>query len=418
MIYNIEDKPPIKKLLLFAIQMVLAVFVASVLIAQICGVDVSAALVGAGLATIVYAAITKFQSPMFLSNSGAFVAPVILALAIGGYEGVAVGGLVTFAVYAIFGLIFTKIPVSAIYKIFPKTIIGSVTAVIGINLMGFLSTYVQVNGVTTQWGMIVAIITMLAIALISHYTKGLAKILPFLLGTLVGYAAAVIITLAGWCPMVDFSVFENLSIARIPHWAFSQFTGTLGSAATITIVVTFIAYTISAMMECLSDHTALGNIIGTDLFKKPGLSRVFFGTGIANIVGTCVGGLGICSYGEGVATIGFSKVASTIVTTVAALILILLGFLAPVQAFIASIPSAVFCGSAMILYGFIAASGIKILKDVNLNEQKNLIITSVVLSIGVSGLVLGGSVISFSGTALAMIVGVILNLILKNKAQN
>ena len=132
----------------------------------------------------------------------------------------------------------------------------------------------------------------------------------------------------------------------------------------------YIAYTISAIMECLSDHAALSGIIGVDLYKEPGLSKIFIGEGLANLVGSCVGGLGICSYGEGVACVGFSKVASVKVTFVAAIILGLLGFIEPIQVFIASIPSCVFAGAAIILYGFIACSGIKMLQKTNLNEQK------------------------------------------------
>ena len=118
MIYNVDDKLPFNKLVIFAIQLVLSVFVATVLIANICGVAVSGALVGAGLSTIIYLIITKFKSPMFVSSSGAFVAPVLAALAAGGYTAVAIGGLVTCIVYSIFGIIFTRIPVEKIYKVF------------------------------------------------------------------------------------------------------------------------------------------------------------------------------------------------------------------------------------------------------------------------------------------------------------
>ena len=416
MIYQINEIPPIKKTLLFALQMMLSVFVATVLIANICGVNVSAALIGAGLATIVYQLITKFQSPMFLSNSGAFVSPVLVALGLGGYTGVAIGGLTAFVVYGALGLIFTRISVDKIYKVFPRALIGAVTAVIGLNLMTFLTTYVQVGGVTTQWGIIVALFTMVVIALISHYAKGIAKILPFLLGTLAGYILSVILTVTGVCPLVDFSLFTNMTLFYIPEFAFTKWT-MIDTGVILTIIATYLAYTLSAIMECMADHQTLGNIIGTDLYQKPGLGRIFIGEGAGNLIGACFGGLGICSYGESCATTGFSKVASVIVTTIAAIILALLGLLAPVQAFIASIPSCVFCGSAMILYGFIAVSGIKMLQKVNLDDSKNLIIVSVCLSLGVGGLILGGSVLSFSGTALALIVGVILNLILKDKEE-
>lgn len=416
MIYGVKDKPPIKKLIIFAIQLMLSVFVATVLIANICGVAVSGALVGAGLSTFIYLVITQFKSPMFLSNSGAFVAPVIMALAAGGYTAVAIGGLVTCVVYSLFGLFFIKIPVDTIYKVFPHALIGAVTVVIGINLMPFILSYVQIAGSTNMWGVSVALITMLAIAVISHYSKGIAKTLPFLLGTLIGYAYAIILTLTGVFPVVDFSVFTNLSLISVPDFAFLHL-NSIQFTTILPIIVVYVAYTISALMECLSDHAALGGIIGIDLYRTPGLHKIFIGEGFANLVGSVFGGLGICSYGEGVACVGFSKVASTMVTLVAAVILILLGFLGPVQAFIASIPSCVFAGAAIILYGFIACSGIKMLQKTDLNNQKNLIIVSSVLSLGISGLVVGGSVINFSTTALALIVGIILNFVLKENVD-
>lgn len=414
MIYNINDRLPLGKLAVFSIQLVLSVFVATVLIANICGVAVSGALVGAGISTIVYLLFTKFKSPMFVSSSGAFVAPVLAAMAAGGYTAIAIGGLVTCLIYTIFGLIFTKIPVEKVYKVFPHALIGAVTVVIGINLMPFILSYVQIAGVTNMWGVSVALVTMLAIAIISHYAKGMWQILPFLLGTLIGYVYAIILTVTNIYPIVDFSVFENLKLFNVPDFAFLHWTS-VDWTVILPIIIIYIAYTISAMMECLSDHAALGGIIGVDLYKEPGLGRLFIGEGMANIAGTSIGGLGICSYGEGVACVGFSRVASTRVTFGAAIILILLGFLAPVQAFIASIPSCVFAGAAIILYGFIACSGIKMLQKTDLNIQKNLIIVSTVLSLGISGLVVGGATISFSATALALIVGIILNLILKDK---
>ena len=414
MIYGINDKIPFNKLIMFAIQLVLSVFVATVLIANICGVAVSGALVGAGLSTLVYLLITGFKSPMFVSSSGAFVAPVMIALAAGGYTAVAIGGLITCVIYTIFGLIFTKIPVEKIYKVFPHALIGAITVVIGVNLMPFILSYVQINGVTNMWGVSVAFITMFAIAVISHYAKGIWKILPFLVGTLIGYIYAIILTLTGVYEIVDFSVFANLKIFNVPDFAFLHWTS-VEFTTVLPVIVIYIAYTISAMMECLSDHAALGGIIGVDLYKQPGLGRLFIGEGAANIVGTSIGGLGICSYGEGVACVGFSKVASTSVTAGAAVILILLGFLAPVQAFIASIPSCVFAGAAIILYGFIACSGIKMLQKTDLNIQKNLIIVSTVLSLGISGLIVGGETMSLSATGLALVVGIILNLVLKER---
>ena len=411
MIYNLDDKIPINKLILFALQMVLSVFVATILIANICGVAVSGALVGAGLATLIYSVVTKGKSPMYISSSGAFVAPVMAALAAGGYTAVAIGGLVACAIYCLFGFIFSKLSVEKVYKIFPKALIGAITVVIGVNLMPFILSYVQINGTTNMWGVSVALVTMISIALISHYAKGIMRILPFLIGLMIGYIYAIILTITGTCNIVDFTIFNNVSLFILPDFAFTHWEP-IAFMTIVPVIILYIAYTISAQMECLSDHGALGGIIGVDLYKEPGLARIFCGEGLANLMSS-VSGLNYCSYGESVATVGFSKVASVRVTRVAAAVMILLGFIGPVQAFITSIPSCAFAGAAIILYGFIACSGIKMLQKTDLNIQKNLIIVSTVLSLGISGLVVGGEIISFSATALALIAGIILNIVLK-----
>ncbi len=411
MIYNLDDKIPINKLILFALQMVLSVFVATILIANICGVAISGALVGAGLATLIYSVVTKGKSPMYISSSGAFVAPVMAALAAGGYTAVAIGGLVACAIYCLFGFIFSKLSVEKVYKIFPKALIGAITVVIGVNLMPFILSYVQINGATNMWGVSVALVTMISIALISHYAKGIMQILPFLIGLMIGYIYAIILTITGTCNIVDFTIFNNVSLFILPDFAFTHWEP-ITFVTIVPVIILYIAYTISAQMECLSDHGALGGIIGVDLYKEPGLARIFCGEGLANLMSS-VSGLNYCSYGESVATVGFSKVASVRVTRVAAAVMILLGFIGPVQAFITSIPSCAFAGAAIILYGFIACSGIKMLQKTDLNIQKNLIIVSTVLSLGISGLVVGGEIISFSATALALIAGIILNIVLK-----
>ena len=406
MVYNVNDKPPIGKLLLFALQVMLSCFTATALIAQVCGVELSGAFLGAGLGTIVYWLITQGKSPMFISNSGAFVAPVLAAFAVGGYSAVAIGGAISCIVYTIFGIIFNYVSVNSLYKVMPKVLIGSVTVVIGINLMGFIPGYI---GDTGNLGLVIALITVLAIAISSHYFKGALSMFPFLIGTLIGYLVAIPFGL------VDFTKFNNIHLINIPSLAFMQW-HTVELSKMIPIIIMYIAFTISAICECLSDHAALGGIIGKDLYQNPGLGRIFVGEGAANLATSCFGGLGACSYGEGVAAVGFSKCASTRVTLIAAIMMMALGFLEPVQAFIASIPSCVIGGgTACVLYGFISSSGIKLLKDVDFNNQKNLIICSVVLSLGISGVTLGGEVFNLSGTALALVAGIILNLMLKEK---
>ena len=159
--------------------------------------------------------------------------------------------------------------------------------------MPFILTYVQINGETNMWGVSVAIITMIAIALFSHYAKGIVKILPFLLGTLVGYAYAVVLTITNIFPVVDFSVFENMRLFALPDLAISHVNWYkfIELPQLIPLIILFIAYTISAMMEALSDHATLGGIIGIDLYQKPGLNRIFAGEGLANAISGLLGGL-------------------------------------------------------------------------------------------------------------------------------
>lgn len=423
MIYGVSDSPKtVKEWILYALQQVLAVFVATVLIANICGTPVDACLIGACTGTLLYQLITKFRSPMFISSCGATVSAVIGALAIGetgqNYLAVAIGGLVIFAIYAIFALIVKLKGIETFNKIFPPIIVGPITMVIGLNLAKFLPTYTSVGGAHNDVAILVAIFTMIVVALTSHYFKGFLKTIPFLIGLLGGYGLAIILTVTKVAPLVDFSVFNGMKVVSVPDftflkWNFSTLTwGTIGQ-----VCLLFIPVAICALLEHYSDHRVLSNIIGQDLTQDPGLHRTLCGDGAASFLGTVVCGLPNTSYGESIATTGFSRVASVKVVSVAAGTLGLLAFIGPIQAFINSIPACVFGGCAMILYGYIAASGLKTLinNKVDLEQNKNLVVVSVILTTGVGGLFLFHE--SFASVSLAMVLGVILNLILRTKKE-
>lgn len=423
LIYGITDTPKkVREWILYALQQVLAVFVATVLIANICGTPVDACLIGACVGTLLYQLITKFRSPMFISSCGATVAAVIGALAIGesgqNYLAVAIGGFVILAIYAIVALIVKLRGIETINKIFPPIIVGPITMVIGLNLAGFLPTYTAIGGEHSDIAILVAIFTMFVVAIASHYFKGFAKTIPFLIGLGAGYVLATILTLTGAAPLIDFSAFAHMNVLRVPdfaflHWNFNTLTwGTVGQ-----VVLLFAPVALAAVCEHYSDHKVLSNIIGTDLTQTPGLHRTLLGDGAASALGTIVAGLPNTSYGESIATTGFSRVASVKIISLAAAIVGTLAFIEPVQIFINSIPACVFGGCAMILYGFIAASGLKTLinSKVDLEDNKNLIVVSVILTVGVGGLFLFHT--SFAGVSLAMVLGVILNLILRNKKK-
>ena len=420
MLYNINDKLPAKRLVVAALQQVIACFVATVLIPQICGVPIAPALLGAGVGTLIYQLFTRGQSPMFISSSGAFVAAVIGALALGtapNYTAVFIGGLIVCAVYCIIGVCINKFGTSWINKLLPPVVIGPIVAVIGLNLATFIPTYFQINGQYSLLGFGLGILTLVITALISHYGKGFIKNLPFLFAILIVYAFAAILTICG-AKIIDFSVFKGVHLFQMPDFAFSHF-GKMNWTLMPQILLLFLPLSLVTIAEHISDHKALSAVIGTDLTQTPGVGHTLIGDGVATAFGALVAGIPNTSYGESVGTTGFSRICSKYVITLAAVIMAISAFIGPLQAFLVSIPSAIFGGCAGVLYGYITLSGIRTIKDnnIDLNNNKNVIIIASVLTIGVSGVVCDFGIISFGTTALAMIIGIILNLILKEESN-
>lgn len=419
MLYGINDKLPAKRLVVAALQQVIACFVATILIPQICGVPIAPAMVGAGLGTIIYQLFTRGQSPMFISSSGAFVAAVLGALALGtapNFTAVAIGGVIVGIIYCIVGIAINHFGTDWVNKLLPPVVIGPVVAVIGLNLATFLPTYFQVNGQYSLIGLGFGMLTLVVTALISHYGKGFIRNLPFLFSILIVYVIASITTAIHDIPVVNFAAFDDVNLIHIPdfsffHIDFSNFNWHLLPQ----ILLLFVPLSLVTIAEHISDHKALSAVIGTDLTQEPGLGNTIVGDGIASTIGCFIGALPNTSYGESVGTTGFSKICSKYVISLAAVIMAVAGFFGPLQAFLVSIPSCIFGGCAAVLYGYITLSGIRTIKDsnINLNDNKNVIILASVLTLGVSGVVCNFGVVSFGTTALAMIVGIILNLILK-----
>ena len=414
--YGIKDKPKtIKEWILYTLQMVLSVFCATVLISNICGTPVNSCLLGACLATLIYEIITGFKSPMFISSCGATVSAVIGALALPSIAGqnylmVAVGGIIIAIVYAIFAALYKTKGADFINKLLPPSIVGAITIVIGLNLAKFLPTYTHNSN---TWEVVVGISVMFVVALTSHYFKGFLKTIPFLFGILFGYAFCLVLKIFN-IDIISFEAFKHMQ--WYPDFTFLKWHVEDFSWINVgKTILLFLPVALCAICEHISDHKVLGNIIEKDLISDPGLDKTLLGNGAASVLGTVVGGLPQTSYGEGISTIGFSKVASVYVTMMAALFLGVLSFLAPVNAFIQTIPSCVFSGAAMVLYGYIAASGLKTLYNnkVDLEDNKNLTIVSVVLCVGISGMFLFTD--AFAGVSLAMVLGIILNIVLKNE---
>lgn len=418
MLYNINDRLPVKRLIVAALQQVIACFVATILIPQICGLPIAPAMLGACIGTIIYQLCTRGQSPMFISSSGAFVAAVIGGLALGAapnYTAVAIGGAIVCIVYCVIGFIINKSGTEWLNKILPPVVIGPIVAVIGLNLATFIPTYFQINGQYSLIGIGLGMLTLVITALISHYGKGFIRNLPFLFSILIVYGFAALLTVCG-VPIIDFSVFNNVTLIQVPDFTFlhlNAFDWTLLPQ----ILMLFLPLSLVTIAEHTSDHKALSAVIGKDLTQEPGLGKTLIGDGIATAAGCLIAGLPNTSYGESVGTTGFSKICSRYVISLAAVIMGVAAFFGPLQAFLVSIPSSIFGGCAAVLYGYITLSGIRTIKDnnIDLNDNKNVTIIASILTLGVSGAVCDFGVVSIGTTALAMIVGIILNLILREK---
>ena len=358
---------------------------------------------------------------MFISSSGAFVAAVMGALALGtapNYTAVLIGGIIIGIVYVAIGTAINHFGTGWVNKLLPPVVIGPIVAVIGLNLATFIPGYFQVNGHYSLMGFMLGMATLAVTAIISHYGIGFIKNLPFLFAILIVYAISAGLTAIG-IPIIDFSVFKNTHLIQIPDFAFLKF-GAFDMAHLPQVLLLFLPLSLVACSEHISDHKALSAVIGIDLTQNPGLGYTLIGDGIASTFGCFIGGIPNTSYGESVGTTGFSRICSKHVITLAAIIMAVSGFIGPLQAFLASIPSCIFAGCSCILYGYITLSGIRTIKDnnIDLNDNKNVIIIASVMTIGVSGVVCDLGFISIGTTALAMITGIILNLILQDNKND
>lgn len=436
--YAINERPRWWETLLYSVQHCLAMFVANALIAMIVYTPygynmVPAALISAGVGTIIYLLITKFRSPVFLGSSAALISVMASCLAMGqvahgNFIAVIIGLGVVGLVYGLLSLIIHFTGAEWIHKLLPPVVIGPVVAVIGLSLASFATNWSMFNSSQAvpwnPWALLTALLTMVIIAVISHYVKGKANTLPFLLGILGGYVIALALTGIGYLAqndamkLIDFSKFASMqwwpdfAIVRafdgidVNGFAWSQLPGILLVAVPVALV---------AFCEHIGDHMNLSTVVERDLLTDPGLSRTALGDGIATAVGGIIGGMGNTTYGENVAVVGVTKVASVWPVLGAAILAIALGFVAPIMTWVDTIPYCVFGGAALILYGFIAVSGLRNLQKVDLTETRNVIIVSVILIAGVGGLFIQIADFQFVGVALAMILGLVLNLILRPK---
>ena len=447
LIYDVQDKPPFNKLLVFAIQQLLAIIAATIAVPAIVGHDMSAsaALFGAGVGTLVYQVFTKFRSPVFLGSSFAFIGSMSAAFAGAismnlGYLGLLIGAAFGGLVYVVLALMVKLVGVRWINKLMPPVVIGPTVALIGLSLAGAAVKDVFSYGPQTDDGAFImdtglwlsfvcAIVTLIVVVLCSTYGKKMTKLIPFIIGVLSGYAVALVFTVIGYTTgndalkVIDFAPFTALvadgvgitTFVSIPEFSFLKaLQGVkdfeLSYLATVAVAYVPVAFVVFA--EHIADHKNLSSIIGEDLLENPGLHRTLLGDGIGSVAGAIFGGCPNTTYGESVGCIAITRNASVATISTTAVMAILISFISPFVAFLDSIPGCVMGGVCITLYGFIAVSGLKMIQKVNLEDHANLFTVSVILITGIGGMTMAIGKVVITAIACALILGIIINTIL------
>jgi len=458
LVYGVEGKPKFGQLVVFAFQQVLAVLAATIAVPTIIGlsIDIPAAILGAGLGTLVYLLFTKFKSPVIISSSFAFLGALSNAVAFG-YMGIALGALFAGLVYVVIAVVIKFAGAEWIKKLFTPVIIGPTVALIGLSLAGSAMGDVvkansdTINGGYNLVGLACGLVTFFTVVICSVQNKSKTlKLLPFIAGIVAGYLAATVFTVIGeltgaeylkivnWQPVVDnFTPFSFNSIIDVPHLSLVEgikelVTGEMSEqilaanpdATPLTwigvaeVALAFVPVAFVTYAEHIADHMNLSSIIGKDLITEPGMSRTLLGDGVGSIVGTFFGICPNTTYGESVGCVAITKNASVRTIFAAAVILVILSFFAPLTSVLRTIPSSVMGGVCLTLYGFIAVSGLKMFKEVDLGDNKNLFTVSAILISGIGGLAIkipyavaeDGSVakvITITSIATALILGLV-----------
>ncbi|MDO4500723.1 MAG: solute carrier family 23 protein [Erysipelotrichaceae bacterium] len=443
LIYGIGDKPKFKDLIVFSLQQLLAIIAATIVVPIIVNgggvqnleLDPAAALFGAGVGTLVYVAFTQKKSPVFLGSSFAFLSSMMAATAFG-YFGLIVGAIFAGLVYVVIALVIKATSANWINKLMPPVVIGPTVAVIGLSLAGSaVGDFMKASGNGQSYSLVaiaVAVFTLLVTVLVSTKSKGMGKLIPFIIGVLAGYALAAVLTFIGKATgndallILDFSALVNnfaplsfSSFFRVPKFAlveafkelsagqvsfqFSQFVSILALYAPVALVV---------FAEHVADHKNISSIIGVDLLKEPGLDKTLLGDGVGSMVGALFGTCPNTTYGESIACVAVTKNASVSTIICTAIMAIILSFFSPFVAFVNTIPSCCFGAMCVILYGFIAVSGLKMIQTVDLGDDHNLFVVGTILITAIGGLYLDFGAITITSIATALILGIIVNIVL------
>lgn len=412
-VLDIKDRPQAFHWVGLSLQHLFTMFGATVLVPILVGIDPGIALVSSGLGTMVYLITTKGKIPAYLGSSFAFIAAMQMLMKSDGYPAIAQGAMTTGLVYLIVSLIIKKIGSDWLDKILPPIVVGPVVMVIGLGLAANAANNAMYNNNVYDFTYIaVALITLGLTIFYNMFFKGFLGLIPILLGIVSGYLVALAFGIIDLTPIKEAAWFA-LPNFEVP---FVQYEPKLYLNAITTMApIAFVT-----MTEHIGHLMVLNKLTKRNFFQDPGLSKTLMGDGLAQIVAGFVGGPPVTSYGENIGVLAITRVHSVFVIGGAAVFAVALGFVGKLSALILSIPGPVISGISFVLFGVIAASGLKILIDnkINFDKKKNLLIASVILVIGIGGLVFKVGTFELSSMALATVLGIVLNLILPENARS
>ncbi|EKW99302.1 solute carrier family 23 protein [Ligilactobacillus saerimneri] len=410
-ILDIHERPSFGQWIGLSIQHMFSMFGSTVLVPILVGLNPGIALFSSGVGTLMYILITRGKIPAYMGSSFSFIVPMLALMKTTGYPGIAQGTVAVGMVYLIVALIISFFGSDWIDKVLPPIVVGPIVMVIGLSLAATAAKDATMNGNNYDLRFFaVAMITLLVTIGFNMFLKGFLSLIPILLGIIAGYIAALlfgIVDLSGVQSAAWFSLpsFQIPFISYHPH----MYWGAILSMAPIAFVT---------MTEHMGHIMVLNKLTDRNFFKDPGLTHTLAGDGTASIIAGFVGGPPVTSYGENIGVLAITKVHSVYVLGGAALFAIIFSFVGKLSALIESIPSPVIGGISFLLFGVIASSGLRVIvdKQVDFNKKRNLMIASSILVIGIGNAYLQLGQYTFSGLAVASVLGIVLNLVLPDKA--
>ena len=390
-----------------------SMFGSTVLVPILVGLNPGIALFSSGVGTLMYLLITRHKIPAYMGSSFSFIVPMMALMKSTGYPGIAQGTIAVGCVYLIVSLIVSRFGSAWIDRILPPIVVGPIVMVIGLSLAATAAKDATINGSTYDIKyFIVAMLTLLITIIFNMFFKGFLGLIPILLGIVGGYIIACLFGIVKFSGVMSAHWF-SLPAFQIPFVNYHPqfYWGAILSMAPIAFVT---------MTEHMGHIMVLNELTDRNYFKDPGLNHTLAGDGTASIIAGFVGGPPVTSYGENIGVLAITRVHSVYVLAGAASFAILFSFVGKLSALIESIPSPVIGGISFLLFGVIASSGLRVMIEdqTDFNEKRNLMISSVILVIGIGNAYLQLGQYEFSGLAVAAVLGIVLNLVLPQKAAS